>query len=558
MRAVARIRTEEAEGTAFPVRQRGNEVLFVTNAHVVEGYSNVVVITKDGAKQPGVVLAHDDDVDLAIVSVKNLSMSLLGLGDSDALQVGDQLYVVGYPLGSTLQGDPTVTKGIVSGRRLFNNINYIQTDAAINPGNSGGPVINVNGQVVGIASMGFDPSVAQGINFAIPSKVVRDDFDRLLTASAATPVPRADGWELTSATNAPRGRALQSSVWTGTEVIIWGGFSRSGALRTGARYNPVTGTWTPLPIQGAPSARIFNAAVWTGSEMIVWGGLSTDRNGAFLDDGARYTPSTNTWSPLPKAPLAPRMLPTAIWTGTEMIVWAGLGGASTSSSQVYGDGARFNPARNTWTTFNTPETVAARVEHSAIWTGQVMIVYGGGTVINGQSALTLGDCWQYSPATNAWTRIPTVGGPGPRELQSAIWTGQEMIIWGGARDGRVLGDGARLNPATRTWSPLPTDGAPTARQDAGAVWTGKEMLIWGGRIVGVTNGPTVGGARYDPTTNVWAPVPQGPLSFRTGHTAMWTGTDLFVFGGLRFDPTSDKAGTFGVYADGARYKIPSG
>src|SRR6266513_5623424 len=103
-----------------------------------------------------------------------------------------------------------------------------------------------------------------------------------------------DTWTSTSITNAPDGRMLPTAVWTGSEMIVWGGTTdRINGLNTGGRYNPSTDSWTPTSITNAPTARFAHTAVWTGSEMIVLGGYNS---GSFLNTGGRYDPSTDTWT----------------------------------------------------------------------------------------------------------------------------------------------------------------------------------------------------------------------------------------------------------------------
>ena len=85
--------------------------------------------------------------------------------------------------------------------------------------------------------------------------------------------PSTDSWTATSTTNAPAGRASHTAVWTGSEMIVWGGVrSAAGYLNTGGRYNPSTDSWTATSTTNAPAGRYGHTAVWTGSEMIVWGG----------------------------------------------------------------------------------------------------------------------------------------------------------------------------------------------------------------------------------------------------------------------------------------------
>jgi len=127
-----------------------------------------------------------------------------------------------------------------------------------------------------------------------------------------------DSWTATSTTSAPAARELHTAVWTGSEMIVWGGFNGSSVLNTGGRYNPGTDSWTATSTTSAPAARDFHTAVWTGSEMIVWGG--TDGS-SFLNTGGRYcagppptptpTPTaTSTPTPTPTPTNTPRPTPT--------------------------------------------------------------------------------------------------------------------------------------------------------------------------------------------------------------------------------------------------------
>jgi S1-C subfamily serine protease len=126
----------------------------LTNNHVVEGSSEIVVATRNGKEYTGAIVGHDSRRDLAVVSFKtNDSFPLADLGDSDNVKVGDWAIAMGNPLGE--QFAFSVTMGFVSalGRTggPGGNINdFIQTDASINQGNSGGPLVNIRGEVIGI------------------------------------------------------------------------------------------------------------------------------------------------------------------------------------------------------------------------------------------------------------------------------------------------------------------------------------------------------------------------------------------------------------------------
>ena len=127
-------------------------------------------------------------------------------------------------------------------------------------------------------------------------------------------------WTPTSITNAPTGRSIHTAVWTGSEMIVWGGTNRTTAFNTGGRYNPSTDSWTATSTVNAPSGRLQHTAVWTGSEMIVWGGVNQNFND--FNTGGRYNPITDSWTATKTAGApARRYSHAAVWTGSEMIVW---------------------------------------------------------------------------------------------------------------------------------------------------------------------------------------------------------------------------------------------
>jgi hypothetical protein len=132
-----------------------------------------------------------------------------------------------------------------------------------------------------------------------------------------------DAWTPTSLTNAPAARYRHTAVWTGSEMIVWGGYV-NGVSKTGGRYNPSTDSWTATSTTNAPDARSVHTAVWTGREMIVWGGRNCSPNCINFNTGDRYNPDTDGWvaTSTTNAPTA-REDHTAVWTGSEMIAWGG-------------------------------------------------------------------------------------------------------------------------------------------------------------------------------------------------------------------------------------------
>lgn len=282
-----------------------------------------------------------------------------------------------------------------------------------------------------------------------------------------------------SSIGAPAARSDHSAVWTGTEMIIWGGDDIvTGLVNTGARYNPVTDSWgTTTSTGSAPTARRLHSAIWTGTEMIIWGGAVSGNNA--LNTGGRYNPSTNTWGTAIStsgAP-APRWGHSAVFTGTEMIVWGGFG-----NSTFYNNGSRYTVSGNTWSSaVSTSGAPSARRQHTAVWTGSNMIVWGGDSLASFASMSS----GRYEPASNSWlTPITGTGAPAPRSGHTAVWTGTYMIIWGGSQSfvsGSALDDGALYHLQSNTWVGIPaTSKSPEGRSGHSAVWTGTDMLIWGG------------------------------------------------------------------------------
>jgi hypothetical protein len=324
---------------------------------------------------------------------------------------------------------------------------------------------------------------------------------------------------------APSSRRSHTAVWTGSEMIVWGGFdAESARLATGGRYSPATDTWLPTALGAAtPAKRDGHVAVWTGSEMIVWGG----NDGPALDSGGRYNPASDSWIAMTASAQRPtaRYYHTAVWTGSEMIVWGGYDGTA-----VLNTGARYNPTSDTWLATPTGAGVpTARRFHSAVWTGTLMIIWGGE---NGNFRLNNGS--RFNPSTGIWGLTSVTGAPTARRSHSAVWTGTEMIVWGGL-DSTPLGSGGRYNSSTNVWAPTTLTGAPARRWEHTAVWTGSVMIIWGGR--GNDDPGLKTGSRYTPSTNSWAATSIGAdvPTARSAHTAVWTGSEMIVWGGLSVD-----------------------
>jgi N-acetylneuraminic acid mutarotase len=208
-------------------------------------------------------------------------------------------------------------------------------------------------------------------------------------------------------------------------MVVWGGFDGTNFLATGGRYNPTAGTWQAVTAANAPAARADATAVWTGSEMIVWGGQSVSGGVTnYLNTGGRYDPIANVWQSLPTsgAPVG-SFDHTAVWSGSEMIVWGGQTQAGRTNS-----GARYQRLANVWSPLSAIGAPAGRSQHSAVWAGTQMIVWGGS---DGTNELASGA--HYDPVRDSWAATASTGAPPTRQRHTAVWSGTEMIVWGGLR-----------------------------------------------------------------------------------------------------------------------------
>jgi S1-C subfamily serine protease len=187
--AVVRVETTDSTGSGMVIDRSG---YVLTCNHVVEDVQSVTIVFMSGEQYAGTVFARDDTVDLAIVRVTpdEGDLPTVTLGSSDGLHIGQDIIVIGYPLG--LEGEVTVSRGIVSAFRSIDDVNHIQTDAAINPGNSGGPVVDLKGEVVGIADLKVVSEAVEGMNFAIAIDDAKTFVTNVLTSEQAQEQAKAE------------------------------------------------------------------------------------------------------------------------------------------------------------------------------------------------------------------------------------------------------------------------------------------------------------------------------------------------------------------------------
>jgi hypothetical protein len=338
-------------------------------------------------------------------------------------------------------------------------------------------------------------------------------IDSPVPSPSPTAPPMSPGSWATLPTAPLDGRQSHSAVWTGHELLVWGGevLPRGPsdmdpyAASDGAAYEPITRTWREIP--DAPiEGRAAHSAFWTGVQMIVWGGRRLD-GWAGITDGAAYNPTTNEWRDLPKAPFSTSGGSLAVWTGSSLVVIAGLdeqGGATLAEVAAY------DPALDTWVAL--PDLpLPSSISTSAAWDGREVVV--AANPAEGSSVLWTLDVdsgWQRLPeppfngrnvvggifATQGTIAVPTTGlliedGSGIADQLflfsrgGSRWTSaQPPGGWHGS--GYVEGDGTvyfwpalAYSVDSGVWRRLPPV-ADRSRSFASLTWTGSQIIAWGG------------------------------------------------------------------------------
>ena len=222
--------------------------------------------------------------------------------------------------------------------------------------------------------------------------------------------------------------------------------------------------WTELP--APPFERSDPAAVWTGRELVLWGG-GTDYNANFFADGAAYDPETG-WRSIADGPLSARAYALSVWTGSEVLIWGGSGQPGPIN-----DGAAYDPESNTWRMLPpAPWTIPSPAAHA--WTGRELVLFGSTdrekSEVSGMA---------YDPIADTWRTIASA--PFALNQANGVWTGREVIVFGSElNNGNIsstdLAQGMAYDPQMDSWRVLPEHGITP--QASWANWMGTEMLVW--------------------------------------------------------------------------------
>ncbi len=360
-------------------------------------------------------------------------------------------------------------------------------------------------------------------------------------------VPPGDGAWRALAPAPIETRWTPATVWTGTEMLVWGGRARyltgpldeavegyQGAggyypliagqqVSDGAAYDPETDSWrtlAPSPLAPEPGWGLLD--VWTGSEWLVW---SYD-----VADGMAYEPSSDTWRLLaPRPPVSQGAgggwVPIAVWTGTEALFWGGFD--HCAGADCVGVGLGFDPATDEWRPL-APAPIGHRQFHGGAWTGDELVVWGGtewrGAANDGQQGAA------YDPTTDSWRLLAPVEVVFSDARSGTLWTGSEVVFGGhqplayspAADAWRVIAgspadvsqtysviDGGFLVDHAHPPEIARLDGITGRFSDGQSyvdvcwtppVWTGSELLIWGGAVCFDENSPNVVGYALLPSS----------------------------------------------------------
>lgn len=286
-----------------------------------------------------------------------------------------------------------------------------------------------------------------------------------------------NAWQTLPSTTAAR--RSHATAWNGTKLIVCGGIDGSTLRTDCVAYDAFKKAWLESLPAPPLTGRMLAGAVWipTVNKLFVWGGTADGKKG--LADGALFSfGPPEAWTALPAAPLSGRFDPVVLWTGKEVLVF---GGMAEGGGVV--DGALFDPVANTWRALPAAPVTAREPPMAAGLTSAGDLVFFGGfagtlPAWSGARA-TLG----ASPTWSALT-LPDSAKVPPRLGFQWWFANDTLAVWSGAREKtesfELLVSGGALDLQKDTWAPLATAGAPSARGMATTVWTGKGALVWGG------------------------------------------------------------------------------
>jgi hypothetical protein len=317
------------------------------------------------------------------------------------------------------------------------------------------------------------------------------------------------------------GRIAASVVWTGNEMIVWGGVSGTytkEARADGAAFDPVAGSWRS--IRRAPRGVIGGsgqAAAWTGKRAVLWAGNSLEGPSR----GALYNPRTDRWRKLRRGPLGNREGYVSAWTGTELVVIGG----SSGDALVKPIAAAVDPRTDSWRRLPGLNHLDGLLPSGAVWSGDRLFVAGlAYDCPQGQPCTSTPIFLAYDVETDEAETIDLSAAPSP-SITPIGWTGTEVFATGEDPASVVFYD-----PSTNMW--LKGAPAPCLVNTAGY----RQTAWLNGRYVASCGRDAL--QVYDVASDTWKTIPAGrsPLNSREGSAIAWSGTDLIVWSGTVYRP----------------------
>ncbi|MDH5332802.1 MAG: hypothetical protein OEW65_02890 [Thermoleophilia bacterium] len=329
------------------------------------------------------------------------------------------------------------------------------------------------------------------------------------------------------------GRLSGGEVWTGTEMIVWGGAAPGAGVSSsgGAADAPATRTWRS--IAPAPAGVEGGAAVaWTGDEMVVWASNSPDGPAG----AAAYDPDADSWRTLPAGPLGWREGYASVWTGKELVVVGGNLGDTLAKPLA----AALDPAAGTWRLLPALNRLGALFPGASLtWSGSEAFLLGAlCTERTSCSPVFLA----YDPATDALRRIDLAAAPIVPEQQLSLvgWSGTDVVftivgVSSNVNSGKIAV--VRYDPAADTWRKgafAPFPGTQGVNQQT--AWLGDRLVVPDG-----SSGLQI----YTLATDSWETITPGPspLNWGAGSAVVWTGSQLIAWSGMvyaRDNPTPNE------------------
>lgn len=349
-------------------------------------------------------------------------------------------------------------------------------------------------------------------------------------ADSAPPVAEGDGasgagsWEDTDPAPVREREGFQSleGLVAGEQALVVSGATGSATKLKALAFDSASGEWRRLADSPLSFRVDYSATVGDSDQLIVWGGATNTGSGV-SDDGAVYDLREERWSRIAEAPIGARYGHTAVWTDDEMLVWGG----GSADDEAMADGASYDPEVDAWDEIPVAP-VEPRLHHTAIWTGSQMLIWGGLEDDRGQLSgrpdrdRSFSDGASYDPAANRWLRIPEAPIDATPTAQ-AVWTGDRMLVWTGS-------EAALYDPDSQSWTVM-SETPLSPRQLDSAVWTGEELIVWGGTEQDCGDCFLNDGAALDPAQDRWTRLPEAPLTPRDRHTSVWLGDSMLIWGG---------------------------